>query len=90
MTHKSAPAVTLLAALLAGCATPPERVRTVRVDVPVPVECPRPAMPARPPLPLPLADVPPDAGPDEIARAALASLHALTGYAAQLEAINGR
>ena len=79
---------TLLAALLAGCATPPERVRTVRVDVPVPVECPRPAMPARPPLPL--ADVPPGAGPDEIARAALASLHALTGYAAQLEAINGR
>ena len=88
MTHKSASAVTLLAALLAGCATPPERVRTVRVDVPVPVECPRPAMPARPPLPL--ADVPPGAGPDEIARAALASLHALTGYAAQLEAINGR
>ena len=88
MTHKSAPAVTLLAALLAGCATPQERVRTVRVEVPVPVACPRPTMPARPPLPL--ADVPPDAGPDEIARAALASLHALTGYAAQLEAINGR
>jgi hypothetical protein len=41
MTHKSASAVTLLAALLAGCAT-------------------------------------------------LASLHACTGYAAQLEAINGQ
>ena len=51
MTHKSASAVTLLAALLAGCATPQERVRTVRVDVPVPVECPRPTMPARPPPP---------------------------------------
>ena len=34
MTHKSASAVTLLAALLAGCATPQERVRTVRVEVP--------------------------------------------------------
>ena len=74
-------------ALLTGCATTQERVRTVRVDVPVAVDCPRPTMPARPPLPL--ADVPPGAGPDAIARAALASLHALTGYAAQLEAVNG-
>lgn len=70
------------AALLAGCATTQERVRTVRVEVPVAVDCPRP--------PLPLADVPPGAGPDAIARAALASLHACTGYAKQLEALHGR
>lgn len=86
MAHNHA--AVLLATLLAGCATPQERVRTVRVEVPVAVECPRPTLPARPPLPL--ADVPPGAGSDAIARAALASLHACTGYAEQLEAINGR
>lgn len=58
------------------------------VEVPVAVECPRPVMPPRPQLPL--ADVPPNAAPADVARAALASLHACTGYAEQLEAISGR
>lgn len=67
---------------LVGCATQ-ERVRTVRVEVPVPVECPRPVLPARPVMPL--ADLPDDASDADIARAAVASLHACTGYARQLE-----
>lgn len=75
-------------ALLAGCAsTPPERVRTMRVEVPVAVPCTRPALPPRPVLPL--AALPADASDADVARATLASLHAVTGYAAQIETLLG-
>lgn len=77
------PAFTALA-LLAGCAST-ERVRTVRVEVPVAAPCPRPPPPPRPVLPL--AALPADASDADVARATLASLHAVTGYAAQLEAL---
>lgn len=79
----------IAAALLAGCASAPrELVR--RVEVPVRTPCPAPQLPPRPHLPRP-PDLPPDATVEEIAaatvRAAAASLEALDGYAAALEAL---
>lgn len=71
-----------MAALLAGCAST-EQVRTVRVEVPVATPCPAPVLPPRPHLPL--ADLPPDTTPADIARATAASLEALTGYARAVE-----
>lgn len=72
-----------VAAMLAGCAAQPERVRTVHVRVPVPVPCDYPDLPPRPVLPL--ATLTDDASDADVARATLASLHAMTGYARQLE-----
>ena len=74
----------LAAALLAGCASPPREVIR-RVEVPVAVPCPAPQRPPRPHLPL--ADMPQDAAAADIARAAAASLEALTGYAQALEGL---
>lgn len=77
-------AALLAAALLAGCATTPHEV-VRRVEIPIATPCPAPTLPPRPHLPL--ADLPADASDADIARAAIASLHALTGYAAQIEAL---
>lgn len=73
----------LLPILLAGCAARPATVRTVQVRVPVPVPCEYPALPPRPVLPL--ASLSDDASDADVARATVASLHAMTGYARQLE-----
>jgi len=69
--------------LLAGCATPRETIR--RVEIPVAVPCPAPALPPRPHIPL--ADLPPDATDADIARATAASLEAFFGYAVALETL---
>lgn len=85
-------------ALLAGCATPQERVRTVRAEIPVPIECPRLALPPRPD---PILDTIPSTASDGVkAKATFADMLLYKGYAeqlekvitgrAQLEAINGR
>lgn len=74
----------LSAALLAGCASAPREVIR-RVEVPVAIPCPPQQRPPRPHLAL--ADLPTDATAADIARATAASLEALTGYAAALEAL---
>jgi hypothetical protein len=74
----------LLSVLIAlgGCATAPQK-EVQRVEVPVAVPCPSPALPPRPHLPL--SDLPLDASAADIARATAASLQAVSGYAQALE-----
>jgi hypothetical protein len=64
----------VLALMLAACATPRERIRTVEVAVPVAASCPRPAD-VVPMPPKPAGDLPGDA------KAALA---VMTGWALDL------
>ncbi len=75
--------------LLAGCAAPAPRVVVQQVKVPVPVQvpCPAPSVPARPHLPI--ADLAPGAPPADVARAYVATVAVLEGYAAQLEQLLG-
>lgn len=79
----------LASALLAGCAAQPPRVVVQQVKVPVPVEmpCPAPSVPARPRLPI--AGLQPGASPADVARAYVATVAVLEGYAVQLEQLLG-
>jgi len=73
-------AVLMLAALLAGCAGT-TRVETVKVRVPVPVECREP-VPARPAMPT--EALRPGVTVEDFARAAMAEIERREGYEGQL------
>ena len=72
----------LLAVLLTGCQKAP-RVVVQRVEVPVAVPCPEPALPPRPELPL--VYITSASTPEQVVRAYLVSIEILKGYALELE-----
>lgn len=82
-------ALAVMAALALGaCAHKPQgttSLETLRVQVPVMVRPPAAPLIVRPHLPL--ADLKPNASPDEVMRAYVATIRALTGYALELETI---
>lgn len=71
----------ILAVLLTGCAS----MRPEQVLIPVAAECPAPVLPARPYLPV--ADLPANATPEQVARAYATSLQLATDYAEALEVL---
>lgn len=73
----------LVLACMAGCTTSPPRVE--HVQVPVPVACPVPTLPAKPQLPL--ANLPLTATDDETVRAYAESLRLCALYSKQLEIV---
>lgn len=74
----------LVMPFLAGCASEPV-IRTVEVEVPVPVDCPAPPAIARPVLPI--AELAPDSTPADVLRAYAATVEALMGYSIELEEV---
>ena len=75
--------------VLAGCAAQVPTVEVQKINIPVPVQvpCPAPSVPARPALPI--ANLNASSTPADVARAYVATVVVLEGYAAQLEKLLG-